>query len=341
MRFSFKPSENSTSFKEYLSYLIQTSEGITLYRNTILPASVIFIFSVVTFILSEDYKIFPYMMIGIIGALVFYTLIILLVIKLTKRKQKKSIKNNKLYCDIESTFYFTIEDGYLIRENEFSNIKMPLNKVKDAKILKHGLILSIENERSSIFIPKDSLPITLEEFISLIKEENNNLILNEEFKRLKKLSRKIYMIAIITFILACIFSFFIAKYNYEYNFKKYDLVMGSSLIKQDNKKYLYENETLGISLTFPSKWEGKFGIEEKDDRVNVYYLANGKQSNDTTLLFSVRGISAFWKEIDLNIIKTEGLCLFLGPTKIHLEEDSKEYLEYLELYKDIENVHLR
>ncbi|WP_300381743.1 hypothetical protein, partial [Clostridium sp.] len=285
--------------------------------------------------------IFPYMLIVIIGALVVYILIILLIIKLVKRKQKKSIKNNNLYCDIESTFYFTIEDGYLIRENEFSNLKLPLNKVKDVKLLKHGLILSIESERSSIFIPKDRLPISLEEFISLIKNENNNLIVIEEFKRLKKLSKKIYMLLTITFISACIFSFFIAKYDYEYNFKKYDLVMGSNLIKQDNNTYLYENENLGISLAFPSKWEGKFGIEEMEDRINVYYLANGKQSNNTTLLFSIRGLSAFWKEIDLNIIRTEGLYLFTGPTKISLEKDSKEHLEYLELYKDIQNIKLR
>lgn len=341
MRFEFKPSENSISFKEYLSYLIKTSECNTLYIKTILPASIIFIFSIFTFLLIEDYKIFPYMIIGIIAALVVYILIILLIIKLVKRKQKKSIKNNNLYCDIESTFYFIIEDGYLIRENEFSNLKLPLNKLKDVKLLKNGLILSIEGRKLSLFIPKDRLPVTVEEFIALIKEENNDLIVIEGSKRSKKLFKKISIILTITFISACIFSFFIAKYDYEHNFKKYDLVMWSNLNKQDNNTYLYENENLGVSLVFPSKWEGKFGIEEKYDRINVYYLANGKQSNNTNLLFSIRGLSAFWEEIYLNIIRTEGLYLFTGPTKISLEKDSKEHLEYLELYKDIKNVHLR
>lgn len=341
MRFEFKPSENSISFREYLSYLTQTSPGVILYKKTILPASIIVVFSIVTFLLSEDYKAFPYMLLAIIGVLIFYILVIFLIIKISKRKQKKAIKNNKLYCDIESTFYFTIEDGYLIRENEFSNIKLNLREIKNIKILKHGLILSTEDGKVSLFIPKDRLPVTVEEFVALIKEENNDLIVIEEFKRLKKLSRKIYMVLTITFISAFIFSFFIAKYDYEHNFKKYDLVMWSNLTKQDNNTYLYENENLGISLVFPSKWEGKFGIEEKDDRINVYYLANGKQSNSTNLLFSIRGLSVFWEEIYLNIIKTEELCLFIGPTKISLEEDSKEHLEYLELYKDIQNVHLR
>lgn len=184
------------------------------------------------------------------------------------------------------------------------------------------------------------MTVTLEDFISLIKEGNNNLVVIEEFKRLKKSSKKIYIILTITFILACIFSFFIGKYDYEHNFKRYDLIMGSNLIKEYNT-YLYENENLGISLSFPSKWEGKFGIEEKDDRVNVYYLANGEQSNNTTLLFSIRGLSAFWEEIELNIIKTEGLYLFTGPTRISLEKDSEEYLEYVDLYKDIQNIQVR
>ncbi|MDV4150746.1 hypothetical protein R0131_07835, partial [Clostridium sp. AL.422] len=91
-----------------------------------------------------------------------------------------------------STFYFTIEDGYLIRENEFSYIKFKLNRIKEVNIMKYGLILALENKKSLIFIPNTVLPVTLEEFISLLKAENNSLIVIEEFKNLKK-SLKKYM----------------------------------------------------------------------------------------------------------------------------------------------------
>lgn len=340
MKFEFKPSENSISFREYLSYLTQASPGFTLYKNTIIPACLIAIFSLLTCLFSKFYPYYAYTLILTIGILLLYILLFLLIIKIVKAKKKKVIKNNKLYGDIESTFYFTIEDGYLLRENEFSNIKLQLSKISNVKLLKHGLILSTENEKISLFIPNDILPVTLEEFISLLKEENDSIIVLEEFKRIKKSSKKIYMLFGITFILACIFSFFIGKYAYEHNFEKYDLLMESDLIKQDDTS-LYENEYLGVSLTFPSKWDGKFGIEELEDRINVYYLANGKQSNKTTLLFSLRGLGSIFNNIDLNLIRVEDLYLFVGPTTISLEKDSKEYLEYMELYKDIQNIKLR
>ncbi|WP_291650872.1 hypothetical protein [Clostridium sp.] len=213
MRFEFKPSENIISFREYLGYLMQTSPGIIIYRKTIFTSSVLVVFSIITCLLSHYYRYFTYVLTAIIGIFIFYFLVIWLITKLIKARKNKVIKNNNLYCDIESKFYFTIEDGYLIRENEFSNIKIQLSKIKYVKLLNHGLILSTENENVSLFIPIDILPITLEAFISFLKEKNNSIIVLEESKRLKRLSQKIYMIFGVTFILACIFSFFIGKYN--------------------------------------------------------------------------------------------------------------------------------
>lgn len=340
MIFEFKPSENSISFKEYLGYLIQTSSVMIIYRNSILTTSLIAIFSIIAYLLSDYYTGFTYILILTISMLIFCFLIIFLIMKVIKSKKKKVLKNNNLYCDLESTFYFTIEDGYLIRENEFSNIKLKLSEIKYVKLLKHGIILVTENESISLLIPKAILPVTLEEFILFLKEENNSLIVLEEFKRLKKIAQKIYMILGITFILACISGFFISKYNYEHNFTKYNLIPKSDLSNQGNT-FIYENESLGISLTFPSKWEGKFGIEELEDRINVYYLVNGEQSNKTTLLFSLRGLSSIFDADNFNIIRSEGLYLFLSPTTIRLERDSEEYSEYLKLYKDIQNIKLR
>lgn len=337
MKFEFKPSENNISFREYLDYLTLTLPGVTIYRQTILLPCLIAIFSMVTYILSDYYIGFTYILILIIIILLFYFLIIFLIIKVIKSKKKKVLKNNNLCYDLESTFYFTVEDGYLIRENEFSTIKLQFDKIKYIKLLKGGVILTTDNENVSIFIPKDILPVTLEEFISLLKNENNSIIVLEEFKKLKKSLKKINIILVITFILACISGFFVGKYS----FTRYDLVMGNELIKQNDNTYLYENDTLGFSLTFPSTWEGKFGIEEREDGIDVYYLVNGKQSHYTTLLFSIRGLGVFFNNIDFNLIKNEGLYFFVGPSEIELRKDSKEHLEYLDLYKDIKNIKLR
>lgn len=334
MKFEFKPSDNSLSFREYLSYLSQTSPIITIYINTIIPACLVFMFSLLTYVMSGYYIYFAYIILPTIVLITLSFLLILLIIKLIK---KISIKNNTLYCDLESNFYFTISDGYLLRENEFSTVKLELSKINDVKILRQGLILSSKDKKISIFIPKDVLPVTLEEFISFLKNENSSLIVLNEFKRLKKSYKKIYILIIFTVLLSFISSFFIGKYN----FKKYNLIPNSDLIKQEDNTFLYENEDIGISLTFPSNWENKFGIEELPDRINVYYLAEGKQSYNTTLLFSIRGLGSIFDNITLNIIRTDGLYIFIGPTKIDLKKNSKEHLEYLDLYKDIQNIKLQ
>lgn len=349
MKFDFKPSENNISFREYLNYLAQTLEGIILYKKTVFPAGLIAIFCAMTFILSKHYIDFGLILIVLSSIIVLYSLIFLLINKLIKRKAKKPLKVNKVFCDIESRFYFTIEDGNLIRENEFSNINLQLSKIKEIKILKYGLILYVEIGKISIFIPKDVLPVTLEEFILLIKEENNDLIIKEELKREKDLLRKTNLSLGIILILACISGFFIGKYNYDRSFTRYNLIMGSNLVKQENNTSIYENEDLGISLTFPSKWEGKFGIEEMEDSINVYYLAKGKQSHNTTLLFVVsdltsifdgKDLSSIFNGSDFNFIKAEGEYIFKGPTEIQLIRNSKEHIEYLELYTDIRNIEL-
>lgn len=350
MRFDFKPSENNISFREYLNYLAQTLEGIILYKKTVFPAGLIAIFCAMTFVLSKHYIDFGLILIVLISIIILYSLIFLLIKKLIKRKDKKPLKVNKICCDSESRFYFNIEEGNLIRENEFSNIKLQLSQIKEIKILKYGLILYVEIGKISIFIPKDVLPVTLEEFILLIKEENNDLIIIEEFKKQKDLLRKTNLSLGIILILACISGFFIGKYNYDRSFTRYDLIMGSSLVKEENNTSVYENEDLGISLIFPSKWDDKFGIEEMEDSIKVYYLAKGKQSHNTTLLFEVtdltlifdgKDIKSIFNGDDFNFIKAEGQYIFKGPTEIDLIRNSKEHLEYLELYTGIRNVKLR
>ena len=266
MKFQFKPNDNILSFREYLRYLNKTSPVIIIYFKTITSAFLIFMFTLLAYLFSSiliDFYTSSTITVIVLIALfivilLITSLVIFLIIKVIK---KKKLKNTNIHCDIESAFYFTIEDGYLIRENDFSYIKLELSKLKEVKLLNKGLILSSEDERILIFIPKDALPVTLDEFISLLKAENNSLVVIEEFKILKKSLKKIWILFIITIILSMTFGFFIGKYNYEHNFIKYDLILNSELIKEDNNSFLYENEELGISLTFPSKWENKFGIE--------------------------------------------------------------------------------
>lgn len=334
MKFEFKPSDYNLSLREYLVYINKTSPIITLYLKTITAPFLILAFSLITYILSQEYRYLIYTIPFVIVIFLLCYLLFLLVLKLRRRK---AIKNTKLLCDIESTFYFTIEDGYLIRENEFTFLKTKLSEVKSIKLLKHGLILSIENAKLSPFIPKAALPIALEEFLSLLINENSSLIVLDEFKRLKKKSKRLYAILVFTILLSFVASFFIGKYN----FKRYPLIPNSDLIKQSDNTFLYENEDIGISINFPSTWENKFGIEEKADRINVYYLPDGNQSHDTTLLFSIRGLGSVFNNINLNVIKTDGLYLFVGPTKIDLRDGSKEYLEYIELYNDIEKIKIK
>ena len=344
MKFEFKPTESIPSFREYLSFFNRILPSVRIYKKTISPIAILSVFYFSALSLSQFPDIFIYIVIITIIVILFYYLLFLLIFKVFKTKRNKVLKNTPLFCDLESTFFFTIEDDYLIRENEFSTIKLHLSNIEAIILLKDGLVLSIASGNNSIFIPTSVLPVSLEEFISLIKEKNPSLIVFEEFNRLKKLKKKIYISFLLMLILTFITSFFIGKYN----FKRYDLILTSDLIKQnstnfasgDNSSYIYENPTLGFSLALPGTWEGKVGIEEKSDRVNVYYLANGKQSHDTTLLFSIRGLDVFFNTIDFYIIKNEGLYLFVGPAKIGLKRGSKELLDYEELYNDIKNIKL-
>ncbi|MBD7914703.1 hypothetical protein H9660_06055 [Clostridium sp. Sa3CUN1] len=344
MKFEFKPTDNIKDFREYLSFFNRILSSVIIYKKAIYPIAILSVFYFATLSLSQFYDIFIYIVIITMVVILIYYLLFLLAFKVFKNKKNKVLKNTALFCDLESTFFFTIEDNYLIRENEFSTIKLHLSNIESIILLKNGLVLSIAKGNNSIFIPIAVLPVSLKEFISLIKDINPSLMVFEEFTRLKKLKKKTYISFALMLILTFVTSFFIGKYN----FKRYDLILTSDLIKQnstnfasgDNSSYIYENPTLGFSLALPGKWEGKVGIEEKSDRVNIYYLANGKQSHDTTLLFSVRGLDVFFNTIDFYIIKSEGLYLFVGPTKIGLKRGSKKLLEYQELYNDIKNIKL-
>ncbi|MDV4152797.1 hypothetical protein R0131_18380, partial [Clostridium sp. AL.422] len=110
MKFEFNPIDNRISFREYLYYINKTSPITPIYLKTIIPALLIFIFTLITYLFSSiisDYytssTITVVVLIALFIVLLLITvLLILLIIKLSK---KKKLKNNIIHCDIESTFY--------------------------------------------------------------------------------------------------------------------------------------------------------------------------------------------------------------------------------------------
>ena len=345
MKFEFKPSENSKSFKEYLQHATNISIVKDLYNKCIIIPVMIIIATMVITMLKGIYKNILFYVIVIFIGIILVTLFILVVLFLLKIIKKK-VKNNKMYCDLESVFKFTIVDDYIIRENDFSTIKLLLKEVQKIKILKYGIIVCEGGEKVDMFIPKDILPISTKEFIDLIKNHNPELLIEEAAKNEKRRLFRYYSLVLLIALLSIVAAYFVDKYDYEHSFTTYELVMSSDLVKQENHKLIYENEGLGFKLLFPSKWEGKFGIEEVDDRINVYYLVEGKQSRKTTLLFTMRVFDEVDDTTDFNVIKIDGnsneIYKFLAPKVIStLEKRTNEAIEYNNLYKDIGNIKLQ
>ena len=345
MKFEFKPSEDSRSFKEYLQHSTNMSTVMDIYKKCMIIPMIVVIMVIIIPMFKGIYKNTLFYVILFIICIVVVILVVLVMLFLLKILTKK-VNNNKMYCDLESKFKFTIEDKYIIRENEFSTVKVLMKRVEKIKVLKYGVILCAEGERVDMFIPKDILPISIDALIDLIKKENGSLFIDEAAKREKKRLVRYYIIALIIAVLSVVVAYFVGKYDYDHNFTRYDLIMHSDLVKQDNHKLLYENESLGFKLLFPSKWEGKFGIEELDDRINVYYLVDGKQSRKTTLLFTIRVFDTVGDTTDFNVIKVDGnsneIYTFLAPKVIStLEKRTYEAVEYNNLYRDIDNVKLQ
>lgn len=345
MKFEFNPSENSRSFKEYLQNSSNISLVMDIYKKCLAIPVVMIIMITIIPLFKGIYKNTVFYTTLLFICIILIALFVIIVTFLIKILNKK-VKNNKMYCDLESTFKFTIKENYIIRENEFSTVKVLMKKIEKIKRLKYGIILCTEGERIDMFIPKDILPVSVDELIELIKKENSSLLIDEAAKREKKRQIRYYLIALISILLSAVVAYFIGKYDYEHNFTRYDLIMHSDLVKQENHKLLYENESLGFKLLFPSKWEGSFGVEELEDRINVYYLVNGEQSPKTTLLFAIRGLDVIVDNTGFNIIKVEGnsngIYTFLGPKVIYtLERGTDESLEYNKLYRDIDNVKLQ
>lgn len=239
MRFEFKPSEHRKSFKEYLKYASNISLVTDIYKRCIIIPVAIIIFAVVLSLLKGIYRnTLFYSIVYVIG--VILVVLFVTVVALVSKLFKKKIKNNKMYCDLESKFRFIVEEGHIIRENDFSTIKIAIKSIEKIKLLKHGVIICAEGEKVDMFIPTDILPISINELINLVRYENSRVVIDETAKKEKKRLGRYYLILLIASLVAAVSSYFIDKYDYEHNFTKYDLVI------QDNHKLFYENNNLEL-----------------------------------------------------------------------------------------------
>lgn len=344
MKFEFTPSNHSSSFREYLNHLFKDTPAVKIYLKAIVPAIILITSYVIISIFS---KYFNSILTNSIELAIFIIVILLMIfiIRIVYTKLCRSIKNNKLYSDLEGNFTFTIEDGYLIRENQFSTIKIALKNIATIRLLKQGLILSSRNEQIFLFIPNAALPISLKEFIEIFKVANPKLTVENISKKNKHELIKQCILLIVISYLALAASHFIGRYDYEHNFPTYDLIMEDQMEKLIDNSFLYENETLKYSIVFPESWSGKFGIEENADYINVYYLQNGEQNSNTNLLFTIRDEKNSPPLSEYNKITykftDQTTYVLWGPKKVYIDDKSNTYSEYVEIYNEIVTLPLK
>lgn len=345
MRFEFKPSEHNSSFKEYMSNIYQDLEVFKVYKKAIWPLLITLIsYSIIT-VLSKYFAsiFFNIIFLAVILIIVF---LIALIIIFTSRKIKKAkkVRNNKFYDDLESNFTFIIEDGYLTRENQFSTVKIPLENIDKIKLLKEGITLC-HGKQAFILVPKAVLPVTVNEFIALFKAANPQIIIEDVVMKNRKYLLKYILFFITMCYLALAASHFIGKYNYENNFPTYNLIMENEMVTLGDNSFLYKNENLKYSIVFPESWSGKFGIEEKEDYINIYYLENGQQNSNTNLLCTVRDEEnppPFGEYIQGSAKFTNNAIYTLwSPRKVYMDDNPDAKSEYLNMYYELSTLSLK
>lgn len=339
MKFNF---EISKYLKEYKDYMVDSNKVIKFTTNLVRSLLFIFIFCILVYALNVRYIIFfdNLKLLGIVvGIAVLISLIILKVI--VTRKNKKV--NSEKIKDFNVVNMVEINDEFFIRENEFSMIKFPLDSVLKIIVLKELLIIQTSSYKSEICIPIKSLPVELNEFIDIFKSKNDKLVIENHKNKLKKSYIKYIVYEILIFIAAILVAFFISKYNYENKYIEYNLVMQEDLQeKGDLNSYLYESNS-GVSIYFPKDWQGHYGVEEfSKERINVYYLADGKQSSKTTLLFVLeKGIGMGYDGLKaVRFAECDGVVytVYIPESISTLKGDSEEYKEFSEMQGDLPNI---
>ncbi|STA99356.1 hypothetical protein QIT93_05665 [Clostridium baratii] len=341
MKFEFTSSKYADSSIEFMRYFNKVWNTNKLYNACIKIPYLVGACIVFIAYLCADFDYFFDKLIYLItfGIVIFSAIYFIL---------KKCIPNKKViknFYKYNSKFYFTIKEDYLIKESRYSTINIKLNKIHKIEILKKSLILFSEDNTTIIFIPKECLPVSLNEFINLFRQNNKSLIVNDYIKTYKKYLKKVTVVISLAMILTVITGYFLGKYIDENNFKVYDLKLENELKKEANGEAIYESRNLGINIYLPSNWSGKYGIEELNDRINVYYLPEGVQSSKTTLIFTLTKSQDFYEKDMILSRLIENLNkeykVFRPEIIDTLKPGSLAYVEYCSMIRDISKIQIK
>lgn len=107
----------------------------------------------------------------------------------------------------------------------------------------------------------------------------------------------------------------------------------------------YNNKKLGISLTFPKTWKGKYTIKENKDGISVYFKPK-TPDNNIGLLFALKDKSSkdfpegmFDTVCNKRYFKSKGVTYVIGgPTDVNFSEDHPEFNDFIKLRSDIPKV---
>lgn len=108
----------------------------------------------------------------------------------------------------------------------------------------------------------------------------------------------------------------------------------------------YNNKKLGISLTFPKTWKGKYTIKENKDGISVYFKPK-TPDNNIGLIFALKDKSSkdfpegmFDTVCDRRYFKSKKGVTYVigGPTDVNFSEDHPEFNDFLKLRSDIPKV---
>lgn len=336
MEFKFTPVEDKKSYREYLDCINSRLVDIISVESWI-GISVMAIFVTLFTKIFSYYHKGSIIFVAILTIVLAISYFIMYLIKKYKKSNKNSFgKYKALYNDFNTTFYFSMDDEYLTRTNEFSTIKVKKDKVKEIIELQRGIILSFENV--DIFIPKNCLPVPVDKFLESFPKENIKKI-DYKKQQLKKCRNKYIGICII-FVLSIFIGYNIAKYNYYNDFEALNVISFNGLERQmEDQTYLYNNENFNLNIYFPEKWGAKYGIEEAVDSINVYYLPDEVQTQGSCLLFKVVKGEVYDEEYIAHRFfynKDGEIFTFLSPKELNIFPWFAE--EYFKMNNDISSI---
>lgn len=116
-------------------------------------------------------------------------------------------------------------------------------------------------------------------------------------------------------------------------------------VASNSKTQIYKSTSLGLSLTFPADWSGKYTVKETSQGIFVYFKPVKKVNDNTGLYFCI-----LKKTNDLNEsiydsvsgkkeISVNGISYFLGgPTDVNFPEDHPEFNTFVKLQSQIPDI---